>query len=137
MNTRAITSGEHRVCDFPPCTHTTKEHERGGKCTKCNCPQLHLRRDRIYMRYGTDEHPIFIGFKNCLERLCACGTETTIRGYKIEKITPKSNSSDKMAIHICSECSLISYYDVDISFESYLGEQLHVRFEDAFKELEY
>lgn len=133
LNIQGFIKNDKRQCDRYSCNHQLDEHSRtDGKCTECNCKEILLRRDRISINTGTKEYPCSHVFNNCMVRICPnCETETTMKGYKTEKFQTQFDMEIKMAIHICDECSVITYYEVDHMFESYLRDKRY-RFEDFF-----
>lgn len=126
LNLKGIIFNAKCLCERYSCNHQLDEHNGYGKCKKCDCKELLLRRDSICINTGSEENPIGHSFENCLIKLCPnCNTETEMGGFKIEKNSEKNTDpfytrEIKMATHICNKCKLVTYYEIDYMFESYL-----------------
>lgn len=125
FNPAAITNSPYRMCENPKCHHINEFHKR-NECEKCECKNFEVREDTIYLFYDNCGH----SFSNFLERKCPnCKEKTTMKYvgtdllhdpfYYISPDTDKIYAT-QTAVHDCSKCGFVSFYSVDVIFNSVL-----------------
>ena len=125
FNPIAFMNSSYRMCENRSCNHILEEHPK-NECKKCECRSFEKNELIIYFKYDNCTHKC----NNFLERKCPNCKNTTsmmMGGYGDEdpfhliKLENKEYGLTlKTAIHNCSKCELISFYQVDISFDGIL-----------------
>lgn len=114
MNKDWILKHRNRICENTACNKKYSEHQNGGACGDFVTSG---KRICIY-----DDHDVVHCFANCIERECpSCGSITEMYGQvngdayvKLQVKHPQSGFYDnKLTVHICNECGLVSYYKID------------------------
>lgn len=125
FNPHAIINNPYRMCENRNCNHIREEHPR-NTCEKCNCKNFEDNELTISLDYDNCTH----SFTNFLERKCpncknptsmimaGIGDEDPFNTIKLDD--KKFGLTLKTALHNCGKCGLISYYNVDISFDHIL-----------------
>ena len=114
MNKYFILNHPDRICENTTCNKRYKEHEKDGACGDFISSG---KRICIY-----DKDNVIHCFTNCIERECpSCGSVTDMYGqingdaYIKLKVQHMQESfyDQKVTMHICQDCGLVSYYKID------------------------
>lgn len=127
MNADWILKHKNRICENTHCNKRYSEHANGGACGDFVTSG---KRICIY-----DSNDIVYCFTNCLERECpSCSTVTSMYGQingdayvKLDVLHPHKRFYDKKCtIHICQECGLVSYYEIDQNLINFVWREANV-----------